>query len=58
MPVSAAQVGELFAHLESGDGESFFAAVAEDVRWTVMGTHPLAGEYRSKQQQNEPPGEA
>ena len=50
MPVSEAHVRELFAHLESGDGDRFFAAVADDVRWTVMGTHPLAGEYRSKQQ--------
>ena len=25
-----------------------FAHVADDVQWTVMGTHPLAGEYHSK----------
>ncbi|MCK5753818.1 MAG: hypothetical protein KAH46_14075 [Mycobacterium sp.] len=28
----------------------FFDHVAEDVEWTVMGTHPLAGVYRSKQE--------
>jgi ketosteroid isomerase-like protein len=48
MSPSEAQVRDLFGHLESGDADTFFAAVADDVRWTVMGTHPLAGEYRSK----------
>jgi ketosteroid isomerase-like protein len=28
----------------------FFDQVADDVTWTVMGTHPLAGTYRSKQE--------
>ena len=41
-------VRELFSHLESGEADAFFAHVAEDVHWTVMGTHPLAGEYHSK----------
>lgn len=27
----------------------FFDHVADDVRWTVMGTHPLAGTYQGKQ---------
>jgi len=44
------QVAALFAHLEQGDGAAFFAEVAEDVDWTVMGTHPLAGHYHSKQE--------
>jgi ketosteroid isomerase-like protein len=48
MSRSEAQVRELFGHLESGDGDRFFAAVADDVSWTVMGTHPLAGEYADK----------
>jgi hypothetical protein len=26
----------------------FFDKVADDVNWTVMGTHPLAGTYHSK----------
>lgn len=38
----------LFARLEDGDAEGFFAHVADDVHWTVMGTHPLAGEYTDK----------
>src|SRR5580698_8830583 len=29
-------------------GLQFFAHVADDVDWIVMGTHPLAGHYRSK----------
>jgi len=41
-------VRALFAHLEHGDGAKFFAQVADDVDWTVEGTHPLAGHYRSK----------
>ena len=43
-------VAALFSHLEQGDGAGFFAHVADDVDWTVMGTHPLAGHYRSKQE--------
>ena len=27
----------------------FFKYVADDVQWRVMGTHPLAGTYKSKQ---------
>lgn len=42
-------VAALFAHLATGDGAAFFAHVADDVDWTVEGTHPLAGHYRSKQ---------
>lgn len=34
--------------LEKGDPEGFFRHVADDVHWTVMGTHPLAGVYRDK----------
>lgn len=40
-------VRALFAQLEHGY-ESFFTHVAEEVDWTVYGTHPLAGHYRSK----------
>ncbi len=43
------EVTALFAHLEQGDGEKFFEQVADDVDWTVEGTHPLAGHYNSKQ---------
>jgi len=38
----------IFAGLEHGDGDAFFGHVADDVDWTVMGTHPLAGHYPSK----------
>ena len=47
-PLSIAHVQEIFRNLESGDGKRFFDHVAEDVDWTVEGTHPLAGHYRSK----------
>jgi len=46
--VTKQDVLALFAHLAHGDGASFFEHVADDVDWTVMGTHPLAGRYRSK----------
>jgi ketosteroid isomerase-like protein len=38
----------LFSEYERGDLGPLFDHVVDDVRWTVMGTHPLAGEYRSK----------
>jgi uncharacterized protein len=47
-PISVAYVQEIFGHLESGDGKKFFDHVADDVDWTVEGTHPLAGHYHSK----------
>jgi len=48
MTITLEYVREIFKGLEKGDGASFFKHVAEDVDWTVMGTHPLAGHYRSK----------
>jgi uncharacterized protein len=42
------RVREIFKSLENGDGGEFFAHVADDVDWTVEGTHPLAGHYHSK----------
>jgi len=47
MPPSADEVRTLFAHLETGEADAFFAHVAPAVEWTVMGTHPLAGTYHS-----------
>ena len=41
-------VRSVFKGLERGDGASFFEHVADDVDWTVEGTHPLAGHYKSK----------
>ena len=48
MSLSDDYVLETFKGLESGDGAAFFERVADDVDWTVMGTHPLAGHYLSK----------
>jgi uncharacterized protein len=48
MTVDAGFVRQIFAGLEQGDGAGFFTHVADDVDWTVMGTHPLAGRYLSK----------
>ena len=48
MAVSADFVTKIFAGLEHGDGAAFFEHVADGVDWTVMGTHPLAGHYKSK----------
>jgi uncharacterized protein len=46
--ISAERVRKIFEGLAKGDGAAFFQHVAEDVDWTVMGTHPLAGHYSSK----------
>ena len=48
MSIDERTVRSIFAGLEHGDGDAFFAHVADDVDWTVMGTHPLAGHYPSK----------
>ncbi|OCL15325.1 hypothetical protein AOQ84DRAFT_384117 [Glonium stellatum] len=41
----------VFSHLLTGDSAAFYANVADDVVWTVMGeNHPLAGRYISKDQ--------
>ena len=49
MSITLREVQRLFHHLEVGDKEGFFKNVADDVNWKVMGTHPLAGVYLSKQ---------
>ncbi len=48
MAITTDQVRAIFKGLETGDGAAFFEHVADDVDWTVMGTHPLAGHYLSK----------
>jgi ketosteroid isomerase-like protein len=48
MTITLEYVREIFRGLENGDGANFFKHVADDVDWTVMGTHPLAGHYHSK----------
>ena len=49
MTIQAHYVRSLFANLENGRPEDFFNHVAQDVKWTVMGTHPLAGTYHTKE---------
>jgi ketosteroid isomerase-like protein len=48
MTVQPSYVKSLFANLENGKSDVFFEHVADDVDWTVMGTHPLAGDYHTK----------
>ena len=48
MNLTSARVRQIFAHLEAGSGDRFFDHVADNVDWTVEGTHPLAGRYLSK----------
>jgi ketosteroid isomerase-like protein len=48
MAIAPDYVREVFKGLETGDGAAFFKHVADGVDWRVMGTHPLAGHYRSK----------
>ena len=48
MPITSGYVRELFANLETGKSDVFFTHVSDNVDWTVMGTHPLAGNYRNK----------
>jgi hypothetical protein len=48
MAITSDYVRQIFKSLERGDGADFFTHVADDVEWTVMGTHPLAGDYHSK----------
>ncbi len=48
MSLDKSYVESLFAHLAEGRQQEFFAHVADDVDWTVMGTHPLAGHYGSR----------
>jgi uncharacterized protein len=49
MSLTIEYVNRLFENLSTGNGSAFFHNVANDVRWTVMGTHPLAGVYKSKE---------
>jgi uncharacterized protein len=49
MAITHEFVREIFDGLESGDRAAFFEHLADNVDWTVMGTHPLAGRYLSKE---------
>ncbi len=48
MPLTKKQVENIFNHLRNNRSDFFFEHVADDVSWTVMGTHPLAGVYHGK----------
>ncbi len=48
MTVTLDYVENLFNYLQTGENEKFFEKVANHVNWTVMGTHPLAGVYKSR----------
>lgn len=38
-------INTLFKNMESGNHAEVFKRVSPDVNWTVMGTHPCAGQY-------------
>lgn len=42
------QIAQIFNNLSEGNSKAFFAQVAPDVDWTLMGTHPLAGVYHNR----------
>ena len=48
MPITSERVFKSFNGLETGNGAAFFERVADDVDWTVMGTHPMSGHHLSK----------
>jgi ketosteroid isomerase-like protein len=44
---SREDIASIFRHLETGDSAETFKRVSPDVDWTVMGTHPCGGHYKS-----------
>ena len=48
MSVTIEYVEKLFLNLSTGNSRLFFENVADDVQWTVAGTHPMAGVYKTK----------
>jgi ketosteroid isomerase-like protein len=48
MSITLDKVEELFNYLKT-DSSQFFEHVTDNVNWTVMGTHPLAGTYKNKE---------
>jgi ketosteroid isomerase-like protein len=45
---SVERITEIFGLLSSPDPATFYGYVAENVNWTLMGTHPLAGQYHNR----------
>ena len=41
-------IEDAFAKWARGDGSAFFALLADDVRWTVIGSTPVSRTYMSK----------
>lgn len=41
-------VAEAFGHFMNGDAGPFFSLVADDVRWTVIGSTAISGTFDSK----------
>ena len=39
--LDVARIHEIFRHLRFGDGKGFFEHVADNLDWTVEGTHPF-----------------
>ncbi|MCR9214171.1 MAG: nuclear transport factor 2 family protein [Proteobacteria bacterium] len=48
--ITRADVEELFDYMANGQPEKFMDRLVEDIHWTVKGTHPLAGTFKSKQE--------
>jgi len=42
-------IQDVFAEWAKGDGGAFFNILADDVRWTVIGTSPVSRTYTSRQ---------
>jgi uncharacterized protein len=45
-----ALIERLFEAYEKGDSRPLFEHVSDDVHWTITGTNPLSGDYRSKRE--------
>ena len=45
---SECEITKIFDNLNQGNFTAFFEHVADDVHWTLMGTHPLAGQYHNR----------
>ena len=43
-------VQDAFAAWADGDGNAFFRLLADDVRWTVIGTTEISGSFTSRQE--------
>lgn len=43
-------VRDMFAGLSRGDGATFLSALADDVRWTIIGSTVFSGTFNGKQE--------